>query len=218
MSAVGLAPADFPHSEYAQAAAQGKPVYQIDPARSLLTVIVRRGGPLARMGHDHVVASHGVRGYVSTQASRADMFIRLNELTVDEPVLRAKAGLDTQPSESDIAGTRTNMLDRVIDAKAFPFAVIHVSSIKKVGTEVLLETSITLHGVTREFEVPVKIKTAPESMSVMGFFEINQTDFGIVPLSILGGALQVQDRLGLHFSIYAGIASQLDPSASRATH
>src|SRR5215207_9433082 len=31
--------------------------YQIDPQRTVVTVIVRRAGALARLGHDHVVTS-----------------------------------------------------------------------------------------------------------------------------------------------------------------
>jgi hypothetical protein len=31
----------------------------------------------------------------------------------------------------------------------------------------------------------------------------NQSDFGIVPVSVLGGAMQVQDRLDLQFRILA---------------
>ena len=60
--AMRQAPANFPRSDYERAAAQGKPVYRIDPARSLVSITVRRGGSLARMGHDHVVASHAVQG------------------------------------------------------------------------------------------------------------------------------------------------------------
>jgi len=32
---------------------------------------------------------------------------------------------------------------------------------------------------------------------------LNQTDFGITPLSVLGGAIQVQDKLDLRFHIVA---------------
>src|SRR5258708_19934014 len=57
-------PADFPEPYYREALAQGKPVFRVDPAESLIVIEVRRSGSLARLGHDHVVASHEVGGYV----------------------------------------------------------------------------------------------------------------------------------------------------------
>lgn len=201
--AVRQAPANFPRSDYEQAAAQGKPVYRIDPARSLVSITVRRGGSLARLGHDHVVASHEAQGYIAPEEGRADLYIPLDGLSVDEPALRAEAGLDTQPSESDIAGTRTNMLDKVLETQQFPFALIHVSGIEKRPTGVLLTVAITLHGVTRTIEVPAQTETARDEISVAGLFEFNQSDFGIVPFSILAGAIQVQDRMSLRFRIRA---------------
>ncbi|MGZ3236757.1 MAG: YceI family protein, partial [Burkholderiaceae bacterium] len=66
-----------------------------------------------------------------------------------------------------------------------------------------LRVAITLHGVTRNFEIPTQIETTPSRVSVAGRLTLNQTDFGIVPFSILGGAMQVQDRLDLRFRIIA---------------
>src|SRR5262245_57038327 len=81
-------PPEFPESHYLQAQKQGKPVYRVDPAESLVVIEVRRGGSLARLGHDHVVASHDVTGYVSPDEGRADMYLALARLAVDEPELR----------------------------------------------------------------------------------------------------------------------------------
>jgi len=197
------APENFPRSAYEQAAAQGKPVYRIDPARSLVAITVRRGGSLARFGHDHVVASHEAEGYISLEEGRADLYVPLGELAVDEPALRIEAGFDTQPSESDIAGTRVNMLDKVLETQKFPFALIHVSGLEKRPMGVRLSVAITLHGVTRALEAPAQIETGRDEMSVSGVLEFNQSDFAIVPFSVLGGAIQVQDRVSLRFRIRA---------------
>jgi hypothetical protein len=40
-------------------------------------------------------------------------------------------------------------------------------------------------------------------MMVSGTMHFNQSDFGIVPYSVLNGALRVQDRLDLRFRIDA---------------
>lgn len=202
-SAAKPAPENFPRSSYEQAAAQGKPVYRIDPAQSLIVITVRRGGSLARFGHDHVVASHVTEGYISPEEGRADLYVPLNELVVDEQPLRVEAGLDTQPDANAIAGTRTNMLDKVLETRQFPFALIHIGVLDKTQSDMRLNVAITLHGVTRNFEVPVQIETGGEDIGVNGLIEFNQSDFGMTPLSVLGGAIQVLDHLSLRFKIRA---------------
>ena len=42
---------------YQTARQAGEQVFSIDPKQSLITVTVRRGGTLARLGHDHVVGA-----------------------------------------------------------------------------------------------------------------------------------------------------------------
>jgi polyisoprenoid-binding protein YceI len=195
-------PANFPALHYLQAEAAGGKVWRVDPQRSLVVIEVRRGGTLARLGHDHVVASHDVAGYVAPDEGRADLYLPLDRLMVDEAELRSAAGLETTPSAEAIDGTRRNMLEKVLEVKRFPFVLLAITRAKGDATSVRL--SITLHGVTRSFDVPVQIESLPEGMAVSGQMHLNQTDFGIAPFSVLGGALQVQDRLDLHFRISAG--------------
>ena len=202
------APENFPRNAYEQAAAQGKPVYRVDPARSLIAITVRRGGSLARYGHDHIIASHEVVGYISPEESRADVYVLLNELVVDEQALRVEAGLNTQPSESDIAGTRANMLEKVLESQKFPFALISVNVLEKTQSGMKLSVAITLHGVTRTFEVPTQLETTGAEMGVSGLIEFNQSDFGIVPFSVLGGAIRVEDLVSLRFKISARRSSR----------
>jgi hypothetical protein len=194
-------PASFPESYYRQAHALGKRVLRINPDRSLVTIEVRRAGTLARLGHDHVVASHDISGYVAPDEGRADLSLPLANLTVDEPNLRAAAGFDTQPSPEAIEGTRNNMLTKVLEAERYPFALIHIVQIDPALST--LRASITLHGSTRTFVVPVKMEILASGILVRGDVSFTQTEFGMVPYSVLGGAIQVQDRLDLHFQIEA---------------
>jgi polyisoprenoid-binding protein YceI len=195
------APADFPEAYYRQAQAQGKAVFRVDRAQSLVVVEVRRGGSLARIGHDHVVASHDLAGYVASDEGRADLYVPLERLVVDEPELRAESKFESQPTDSDIEGTRSNMLEKVLEAERFPFALIRVSRIDSGAGRV--DVAITLHGTTRELKVPAEIEANAREVAASGRLELKQTDFGIVPYSILGGAIQVQDLLTLRFRIRA---------------
>jgi hypothetical protein len=196
-------PAEFPEAYYQAAAKAGKPVYRVDPAQSLVVIEVRRGGSLARLGHDHVVASHDVTGYVAPGEGRADLFVVLARLAVDEPELRKEAGFDTQPTESDIEGTRSNMLNHVLDAEQFPFALIAVTGADAKEKRATLAVAITLHGKTRSFQVPAEVDADGSTVGVSGKLAFNQTDFGITPYALLGGAIAVKDGLALRFSIRA---------------
>jgi hypothetical protein len=196
-------PAEFPEAYYLQAAKQGKPVYRVDARDSLVVIEVRRGGSLARLGHDHVVASHDATGYVAPGEGRADLYLALAKLVVDEPELRKEAGFDTQPTESDIEGTRSNMLNHVLDAEKFPFALIGVTGADAKEKKPTLAVAITLHGRTRVFRVPADVEADEKAIGVSGTLAFNQSDFGITPYSLLGGAIAVKDGLALRFRIRA---------------
>jgi YceI-like protein len=196
-------PTEFPEAYYLQVQKQGKPVYRVDPSESLIVIEVRRGGSLARLGHDHVVASHEVTGYVAPGEGRADLYVAVARLVVDEPELRKEAGFDTQPTESDIEGTRANMLNHVLEAEQFPFALIGVAGADAKQTKATLAVAITVHGHMRTFPVPAEIEADEKNISVSGRLAFNQTDFGITPYSLLGGAIAVKDGLALRFRIRA---------------
>ena len=196
--ATAPSPDAYPRDFYEKAAVRGEPVYRVNPKRSLVVIEVRRAGSLARLGHDHVVAARNVTGFAAPGAARADLYVALDELTVDEPGLRKAAGFDSQPSESDIAGTRANMLERVLETKKYPNALVRVDEV--AGR---LAVSITLHGVTRKLEVPASIEKNDRQIGVSGRLALKQSDFGITPYSILGGAIAVRDQLELRFDVHA---------------
>ena len=193
-------PPGFPGADYRQAIATGRPVLRVDSAASSVVIEVRRAGSLARLGHDHVVAAHDVRGYVWPEAHRADLFVALDALVVDEAGLRAEAGFDTTPTPEAIAGTRRNMLTRVLDTERFPFVWISVGAL---DARDVASVAIALHGTTRTLSVPLQVDAKSDEWIVTGVFHVNQSDFGIVPLSLLGGAIEVRDAVDVRFSIRA---------------
>lgn len=199
-----------PAFSWYQQNARTRQVLRIDAARSLITVTVRRGGAFARMGHDHVVASRSIEGFVAPDAGRADFRFRLDQMTVDETDLRTRAGLTTQPDLDAIAGTRTNMLTRVLEAERYPLVELHAERPApadgkdgKDGDHHTLRLTVTLHGVARTLEVPTTIERSAAGLTASGAFILNQSDFGITPMSVLGGAMTVLDPMELAFRIVA---------------
>jgi hypothetical protein len=199
-------PPGFPDTFYAQLAQRGGTVFRIEPDRSLVVIEVLRAGSLANLGHDHVVASHDVRGYIAPNDARADFYIRLDRLAVDEPELRTQAGFATQPPEAAIAGTRENMLGK-FNAEQNPYAVISVGGVGAGVTGSDVNASITLNGVTKTMRIPVNIKKTTDQLTATGRVALTQTAFRIVPYSILAGALQVRDEVDVRFVIHAGSIS-----------
>jgi len=196
-------PASFPEAYYRQAIERRQPVFSVDPERSVIVIEVRRAGSLARLGHDHVVASHDVRGYVAPDACRSDLYVALDRLVVDEPGLRREAGFDTEPSAVDVTGTRQNMLEKVLEAGRYPLALVSVTGVDTGAKDAGLDVAITLHGATRTFRVPAKVEIVADAIDVTGELAFDQTEFGITPFSILGGAVQVRDKVNLRFHIHA---------------
>ena len=193
-------PADFPEAYYRQARELGNEILSVDSTQSLVVIEVHRAGPLAWLGHDHVVASHNLRGYVSIAEGQADLFVPLEQLVADEPELRTDAGFNTQPSKEDIEATYLNM-QNALESGHFPFALIHIT--RTSADRPQMEVSITLHGIKRTYEVQAHIEFVPNGVAINGWMSLNQADFGITPLSVMGGAIQVQDKLDLRFHILA---------------
>ncbi|MGZ9026813.1 MAG: YceI family protein [Telluria sp.] len=195
------APAADATASYAAAAAAGTPVYQFDPGQSLIAVKVFSGGPFARMGHDHLVAARNISGFAAPAQGRADFQFRLDEMSVDETALRHAAGMVKAVPHEAVQGTRENMLGRVLQAASFPIVKLHAEGIP--GSAGLARLSIVLHGVTRTVDVPTAVTIDQDTLSATGRFMLKQTDFGITPMSILGGGLVVRDAMELEFRLYA---------------
>lgn len=199
------APETFPFNIYQQAEGRGEAVYAIDPVASTAVVRVSRAGFLALLGHDHVVASHDVTGYAllpdpagTLSGARADLYLPLAGLAMDDAELRKAAGIDADPSAKDIEGTRTNMF-KSLDAVTYPWLMVNVLMI----SDTALFAKLTLHGVKRSYRIPVEIEFDDEILQVTGEFTLRQTDHGIKPFRALGGALSVGDELAVSFELIA---------------
>jgi polyisoprenoid-binding protein YceI len=185
----------------------------------LLTILVFRGGALAKAGHNHVIASHTLTGtiYVPADLARSSFDVRfpVAELTVDEAVLRAKEdGADFPPDIPDSAkdGTRRNMLSgALLDAEHYPEIVLQSERLEPVadGSEGqwLAHMQITVRDRSRSVAVPVLYENQADGIVVSGDLPLKQSDLGLTPFSALLGALQVVDDMKVRFRIVAHAAT-----------
>jgi hypothetical protein len=199
-------PEGFPNHFYERARLSREPVYKINKEDSVVIIRVFRGGKMAHLGHDHIVVSRDIQGFVlwggELQQRRADLYIPLNALVVDDATLRDRYAMESSLSATDIKKTRYNMLAS-IGALRYPFVVVSLTPVSLVQSALVVEASISLNGVTRISTVSVDARLNNTRLRFAGSFSIKQSDYGIEPFSTLGGLLAVEDQLDIRFEIYA---------------
>lgn len=213
----GQTPPELPH--------EGRP-YDIASGESLLTLLVFRGGPLAKAGHNHVIASHSLYGtlYVPGDLTRSTFEVRfpVAELTVDEVGLRARENeADFPPDVSDSAkeGTRKNMLGgALLDGEHYPDILLRSSGLERArdgsAAQWLAHVEVTVRDRVKSIIVPVRYEAHADEVIVSGDFPLKQTDLGLTPFSAMLGALQVADEMKVRFRVVARAApTRTSPSA-----
>ena len=190
--------------------AQAARTYAIDAAASTLHILVYRGGTLARLGHNHVVSSRSLQGSIwrggALAGSGFDITVPVNDLIVDDSAARAAEGEDFAASVSQEAkeGTKANMLrETLLDGAHFPDIRIVSVSLQGDANSPTVVTAMRIKNQTSEITLPVTLQFTDASLRVKGEFDIKQTDFGITPLSVALGALQVVDTVRIKFELVA---------------
>jgi len=188
----------------------GATVYTIDADRSLVTLRVYRAGRLAKLGHNHVIISASETGRAWTNGTPAtsgfEVRMAVVDLVVDDPAARAAAGADFPGEISEAArdGTRANMLRaEVLDGERYPEIVVRAGSLSGTWEQPVVAASVTLKGQTRAVDVPLAIMRTDDALVARGAFSVLQSDFGITPFSIGGGAIAVADAVDIAFEIRA---------------
>ncbi len=180
------------------------------PEDSLLTILVFRGGALAKAGHNHVIASHSLTGtaWVPEDASQAyfEIHAPVDDFTIDEPALRALEGKEFAAEVPDSAreGTKKNMLsESVLDGAHYPEVVLTSGTLEPGPEALLAQISVSIRGHTRTIAVPIRYEIKDNELSAQGQLALKQSDLGLAPFSLLGGALRVEDEMTVKFSVVA---------------
>jgi hypothetical protein len=199
--------AGWPLFDYDASAAAGGEVFHLDPRASLVEVVVRRDGPLARFGHDHVITVRDPEGFLLlaevNDGSRADLRFRLDRLDVDSAAARQRHGLDTNPDASDIEATRNNLMLHVLNAGEWPWATIGLDRFEHQADHFSAIATFSINGSVFSHRQPFSLREAGGRITAEGFFIVRQTDLGMEPFSTLGGGLRVADPLEVHFLLVA---------------
>jgi hypothetical protein len=202
-----VAPPEVP----AQARLQALPApgeYRIDSSASELRLLVYRAGPLANLGHNHVMVNRALTGVAQigsgVSASSFSLSMRGDDFVIDDAQARQEEGGDFPGDipEDAKAGTRRNMLSSaVLNAAEFPDITVRSTSLTGTLNKLNADLEITAAGHTSRISVPLSLQGDAHHFTAVGLMELRQTALGLTPYSLLHGALQVQDAMQLKFKI-----------------
>ncbi|RZU98706.1 YceI-like domain-containing protein [Spiribacter vilamensis] len=180
--------------------------YVVDAAASNLRILLEAEGPLAALGHPHVIGGPVIEGTVVIADPWQDSAFRLEvpvaALEVDRSAWRAIEGLEPEVPDSAIAATRENMLgESQLNAGEHP--LIRLESLEITGPEWQPDVRfrVTIAGETSVHSVPVALERDGDSLTATGQLRTRFSELGLAPYSALGGGLRVADEITIRFRI-----------------
>jgi len=162
----------------------------IDLARSVVKVHVASAGLLSVFAHGHLISAPLAGGRISA-SGQPDLEVSFQA--------RALEVVDPQLSAPDRAEVQATMLGpRVLDAERHPEIRFRSTAIEaRGGNAWAVEGLLALHGQTR----PLRFAVSRRDGHYEGSVTLKQTDFGIVPIRLAGGTVQVRDEIRIDFEI-----------------
>ncbi|MEO6447149.1 MAG: YceI family protein [Gemmatimonadaceae bacterium] len=171
---------------------------------SRFTVRAFATGMLSALGHSPTFAVRDYSGEVTFDPEIPDA------ASLQLKVRASSLALTDDLSQTDRTSIESTMQDEVLESEHYP-AITFVSDAANVSPadggggqyDVILNGSLTLHGVTARVRIPARVSLTGDMLRASGEFDIRQTAFGIKPVSVGGGMLKVKDDLRCAFDLVA---------------
>jgi polyisoprenoid-binding protein YceI len=158
---------------------------------SLITIHVEKTGFFSGFAHNHTVIAPVEQVRIDTKNLSAEITVLAKRMKVT----------DAEASESDRSEIQSTMLGpKVLDVEKYPEVRFQSARIERVGESYRVTGTLNLHGVAKE----ISFEVWGTADHCHGKTTLNQTDFGIKPVSIAGGAVKVKDQVKVEFDIYPG--------------
>jgi polyisoprenoid-binding protein YceI len=167
----------------------------IDTQRSSITIHVGKAGLLSVAAHEHWVNAPIASGVVDDSGEgRVAFKVRSAALTVKPD---SKVDAKTQGQ------IQKDMEEMTLESAKYPEIEFHSTHVEKAGEgELRVDGVLTMHGNSK----PLRVNIKRDGDSYTGHAAIRQTEFGIKPISLGGGAIRVKDALEIEFRIFMGAA------------
>jgi hypothetical protein len=175
-----------------------------DVVGSHLEIRVFRDGPIARLGHNHVIVSDRLAGRIELReprtASGFTLVLPLDSLVVDDAGARAQAGPEFTAAvpDADRAGTRKNLLGpKVLDAALQPVLRLSADALEGGPEEYVARVRVALRGEERVIPIPLTAHFEGDRVTVHAHAVLRHADLGLAPFTVAMGALSVRDDIAI---------------------
>jgi polyisoprenoid-binding protein YceI len=176
--------------------------YLLDKNASRFTVRAVASGILSAMGHNPAIAIRDFSGDANldlTAAGQSSLRIQIHAESLE--VLGEISNKDRREMES-------KMKQKVLESSHYPEIVFESrqTSAEQLGEgryKLAINGSLSLRGMTRTLPVTAQVTLNGDMLRAYGDFSILQSEYGIAPVSVAGGALKLKDELKFTFDIVA---------------
>ncbi len=162
---------------------------QLDTAKSEMMVRVYKAGIFWAFGHDHEIAAPVKSGVVDTSAHTV-------ELRVAATSLKVRDANESEKDRDEIQGTMLG--PEVLDVEYHPEIVFRSTGAESTGDGAWrVRGNLTIHGHSR----PIEVEVRENGGHYRGGARLKQSEFGIKPVKVAGGTIQVKDEIRIEFNI-----------------
>jgi polyisoprenoid-binding protein YceI len=192
----------------------GPTVLTIDAADSQVIILVGKTGIFGFASHAHEVVAPAVTGRVTYDL--ANLRGASVSLEFNAPALRVTGR--GEPPEDVPEVQRVMLSGQVLDVARYPKIVfqsrrVSVTAPAADSASVLIEGDMTLHGTTRPIAIRATVsRESGGRVSARGSFTLKQTEFGIEPVTALGGTIRAKDELDIRFLLRASPTHETSPA------
>ena len=176
--------------------------YQVDPRISRFQVQAFAGGMLSAFGHNPKIAIRDFSGEARFEPES------LHDASLNLIFSAASMAVTGDINDKDRREIDKALQEQVLQSARYPQIEFNSSGVTASPAgegqyRVKIDGALSLRGVTHSQQIPAFVNVTEDSFRANGEFTLNQTDYGIKPVSVAGGALKLKDELKFSFDIVA---------------
>jgi polyisoprenoid-binding protein YceI len=175
--------------------------YQLDPSESKFFAHALSGGLLWFKGHNHLIAIGEFTG--EAQLTPDSITPASLNITAKAASMVETSDVFTEPQKQII---NKELRQIVLQPDQYPEIVFKSTSVTGKVTasnqyDLKIAGDLTLHGVTRQINIPTKVTVTGRELRAQGEFSISRDDFKVKATSAVHGLVRVKDRVKFTFDI-----------------
>jgi polyisoprenoid-binding protein YceI len=176
--------------------------FRINADQSKFMVHAHRGGILWFKGNDHFVKVGAFSGEVQLDPASPNAATLV--MTIQADSLEETGAVFTADQKQTI---KKELNDIVLEKDKYPQITFRSTAVtaKIEGGQInaRIKGDITLHGVTRQIEIPATVSMEGNGLRAKGHFSLDRKKFGVKATTAGKGTVRVMHKLDFNFDIVA---------------